>query len=116
MWYIIVFTLIWSLSLEFVHGDRPTQRGQAPRAAAAGEPQSAPRCRDASAVSGRRVLRSSRSAAGQVRDAARGARGQAADQRGGQGVRFLPPVVLSGSGGLRTGRTGRSDSAEDRAA
>ena len=68
----------------------------------------------ASSVPEQRILRSQRLAAGEIRDATTGPCGQAGGFSNGQGVRFLPPVVLPSRIGLRAKRLARITSPEAR--
>ena len=63
-----------------------------------------------------RVLRRRRSVAGEVRDASAGRGGESADQRGREGLRILPAIVLPGSGCVSGCRARRSAAAETRPA
>lgn len=80
------------------HGNRAAN--QTIVASPAGYAEPSPRRGPRRELSCERVLRSRRSAAGQVRDAAAGGRRQAAGQPGSQGVRLLAPVALSGAGSI----------------
>ncbi len=89
--YIIIFT-------KTTHGRPPTK--QTILLARAGHAESSPESSAARELSRRRVLRSGRFAAGQVRDAApRGCR-QAIGQSGSKDVWLFAPVVLSSAGSL----------------
>ena len=92
---IIVFTTLYALKGD--QDDRVAsekQPRQAPSLTAAWHLQPAPTRCDPSAVSGGRVLRCQRLGPGEIRDAATGPCGQAADFPSGQGVWFLPAIVL----------------------
>ena len=65
-----------------------------------------------SSVSGQRLLRSQRLGAGEIRDATTGPSGQAGGFPHGQGVWFLPPVVLPSRICLRARRFARITSPE----
>ena len=67
-------------------------------------PQPPPRARARAPVPGQRLLRSPRSRAGQVRDAAPCARGRRVRQRQRRPIRVVPPYVLLGTTCLRGGR------------
>ena len=71
---------------------------------------------DRSAVSGPTLLRLRRPDAGQVRDAAPGSHRQGFHQRVRAGLRFLPPIVLSGAGRVAAERRVRLASAQTRPA
>src|ERR1017187_9767844 len=82
----------------------PTRQTKTPVASPPRHPQPTSRSRQPSSVSQQRLLRLRRPDAGQVRDAAPGSHRQGFHQRVRAGLRFLPPIVLSGAGRAAAGR------------
>ena len=97
-----VFTFVsrWSPR----HGPTP-QRCKDPSAQGTRLPEPARGDGARRAVPVERVLRPARPAAGQVRDAAPGARGRHLGEPGGRQLRRLPTHLVSGAARLRSGRT-----------
>lgn len=114
-WYIIDFTVGKVLGGALAW-QRPRRRKQTRRSAATGHSEPTPARCEAPPVSGQRVLRSSRSRSGQVRNVARGRRGRQFGKSIGNGLRFLAAFVLPSASCFRTGRTIRFDPAEARTA
>src|SRR5439155_15381605 len=114
--YIIKLTASWLFFPGVAYGSRPTQRGEAARIAPARDAQSAPRCRATRLVPWQRILRCQRSAPGQIRDVASGARREAVGDGVSQGIRLLPAFVLSSPLCLRAKRSSRSHPREAGAA
>ena len=98
--------------------DRHTQvrRRQTQPTPQAGDSSSPPRSCHGRVFSRQRFFRSSRSGAGQVRDAATRREREGVRQSGGPGVWSFPAFVLSGAEGASTKRSGRITSSEARAA
>jgi hypothetical protein len=106
VWHIIIFTLNYAQS-----GTDQTILPASTRYA-----ECAPAGRQARHLPGQRLLRSGRSAAGEVRDASAGRDRQEARQRGGESVRLLATVLLPGAGSLSARRTCWPVTAETRTA
>lgn len=82
----------------------------------AGDPESATAGRQRRDLQVQRLLRCRRSPAGQIRDAPAGRSGQSTDRSGGQRLRILAAVVLSGSSCVSGCRTRRLAAAQARPA
>ena len=100
IWIIIRLTLLWTF-FGRIRSEHPRQPRQADDPAPARRAQSTPSRGGARVVPGRPILRPPRFAAGEVRDAALGACGQAPNQRGSPGLRPFASIVLSGTERLR---------------
>ena len=100
---IVMLTLCSTHRRRCLHGTSPHRRQDA-HLARTRLPQPSPRARARPTVPGQRLLRSPRSPAGQVRDAAPCARGRRVRQRQRRPIRVVPPYVLPGATCLRGGR------------
>src|SRR5215510_8476577 len=112
---IIVITSIY-LGEEVPHAQTETARSQTRSAQTPRGVEPAPAPGPPCALSRAQLLRPPRLGAGQVRDAAPGARRWRLDQPLGRGVRPVTSFLLSGRGGLRTVRPGRARAAQARTA
>src|SRR6266404_3978602 len=109
---VIIFTAVTQPNRENENAAGEKQLRQAEGVTATRNTQSAPARCAPSSVPGQRLFRSQRLAAGEIRDATTGPGGQAGGFPNGQGVWFLPPIVLPSGIYLRARRFVRITSPE----
>lgn len=111
---VIIFTVVRQPNRDNKNVAGENQPRQAKHVTATRNPQPPPARCASSFVPEQRFLRSQRRGAGEIRNATTGPSGQAGGFSNGQGVRFLPPVVLPSRIGLRAKRLARITSPEAR--
>lgn len=111
---VIIFTEIRPPNRDDKNATGENRPRQAEDVTATRNPQPSPARCASSFVPEQRLLRSQRRGAGEIRDAATGASGQAGGFPNGQGVRFLPPIVLPSRICFRAGRSAWITSPEAR--
>ena len=102
---VIIFTAVKQPNRDNEYGAGENQPRQAQGVTATRDAQPPPARCASSSVPGQRLLRSQRLGAGEIRDATTGPSGQAYGFPNGQGVWFLPPVVLPSRICFRAGRS-----------